>query len=212
MPRLKRRRRPPKNPRRGARPQPTASPDIGRGRRGGVRGTGRASDLRGSTVSGVELEGGKPGVAASCCTNRTATFFPSKGKPRSAGWWMLSGHPLRTKRRPGLAPGPAPPGSPLGRRGLPRLQSTRPAREVQESPSDWRDEEPVYFWLITSVNAYFESSLFKVDLPDEPLPGFASTYIKAAEGVTCSCMARPNTSSRRMVQKKVEHCLPCSFP
>ena len=40
-------------------------------------------------------------------------------------------------------------------------------------------------WLITFVNACFERSLFKADLPDEPPPGFASAYVKAAEGVTC---------------------------
>ena len=43
-------------------------------------------------------------------------------------------------------------------------------------------------WLITLVNACFERSLFKADLPDEPPSGFASAYVQAAEGVTCYCM------------------------
>lgn len=47
-------------------------------------------------------------------------------------------------------------------------------------------------WLITFVNACFERSLFKADLPDEPPPGFASAYVQAAEGVTCYCMVYTN--------------------
>jgi hypothetical protein len=42
-------------------------------------------------------------------------------------------------------------------------------------------------WLVTLINACFERSLFKADLPDEPPAGFASAYVKAAEGVTCYC-------------------------
>lgn len=43
-------------------------------------------------------------------------------------------------------------------------------------------------WLITFVNACLERSLFNADLPDEPPPGFASSYVRAAEGVTCYSM------------------------
>jgi hypothetical protein len=47
---------------------------------------------------------------------------------------------------------------------------------------------PTHNGPITFVNACSEPWLFKADLLDEPPPGFASAYVKAAEGVTCACM------------------------
>jgi hypothetical protein len=57
-----------------------------------------------------------------------------------------------------------------------------------ETKKQFIQGRPTHDWLITFVNACSEPWLFKADLSDEPPPGFASAYVKAAEGVTCACM------------------------
>jgi hypothetical protein len=134
-------------------------------------------------VSGVESEGGKPGVAAACCTNRAATFLPSKGKPdQQAGERFPDIHcgqrgvpgSLRDLHRQDRCGGSE---SCPGHNPHDQHEKSKKPLLIGETKNQFIKGTPTHDWLITFVNACSEPSLFKADLPDEPLPGFASTYV-----------------------------------
>jgi hypothetical protein len=68
-----------------------------------------------------------------------------------------------------------------------RAKKNRP-RLTGEKKQEFIKGTRTHDWLVTFVNACLERSLFKADLPDEPPPGFADNYVKAAGKVTCYAM------------------------